>query len=107
MKTLVKLSAILTVAPASAPRPATIALHHEVAPGTFLHVGLGPGGLLIFRGDLAVAVPLDELVKLALNHEPALGAMAVVSPPSPGAAGESSAKVPVLSGRGEGGNNRH
>lgn len=49
-------------------------IHHEAKPGLFVHVGLGPAGLVLRRDqDLAVGIPLDELVKLAATHLPDLG----------------------------------
>ncbi len=53
------------------PWPVNQTLHHEVAPGCFLFLSLGPHGLLISNGSEAVGVRLDEMVKLAQYHEPA------------------------------------
>ena len=46
------------------------AVHHEVAPGCFLHIFLGAGGLRIFNGTDAVLVPLAVLVEVAQVVEP-------------------------------------
>ena len=74
MKTLVKLSAVLTEAELPAHHRALYAIHHEISPGVFIHVGLGQAGLQIVHGERAVHLPLDELVKLARHHEPHIGA---------------------------------
>ena len=50
----------------------TSAVHVEIAPGCFMHVLLSQDGLVIGHGDARVAVPLGELVTLALLHEPRL-----------------------------------
>lgn len=36
------------------------------------HVQLQSGGLKIFRGDAVVGIEIDELIRLAVEHEPAL-----------------------------------
>lgn len=53
-------------------RGALQAIHHELAPGQFLHITLGAAGVQIFSGSAAVAIPLAELVRVATEHEPAL-----------------------------------
>ena len=76
MKTLVNLTAILTETQWPDPqRSALAALHHELSPGLFIHIGLGSAGLQIYQNaERAVAIPLEELVKLARAHETRLGA---------------------------------
>lgn len=58
--------------PVLAPRGTVAALHHELAPGCFVHLTLGVEGLRMGSGELQVGIPLDELVRLMLKHEPAL-----------------------------------
>jgi len=79
MRTLVKLSAVLTESDWREDHRTIAALHHEITPGVFIHVGLGPAGLQIFDGRQHVAIPLDDLVTLARAHAPLLGA---ASPPA-------------------------
>lgn len=73
MKTLVNLSAVLTESQWPDSPRAISALHHELSPGVFVHLGLGPAGLQIFDARGAVAIPLDDLMKLARRHEPVIG----------------------------------
>lgn len=54
------------------PHDALHAVHHEVAPGCFMFLTLGPSGLLVTNGKDSVGVPLEALVKLAQQHEPSL-----------------------------------
>lgn len=75
MKTLVKLTAVLTESDWSDNPRATAAVHHEISPGVFIHLGFGPAGLQILHDKKSVGIPLDELVKLARAHEPAIGAV--------------------------------
>ena len=81
MKTLVKLSAVIIDSDwTDAPR-ARSALHHEVAPGVFVHIGLGPAGLLIFRDKKQIAIPLEAIMELVYQHEPMIGAIEEPAPP--------------------------
>lgn len=50
----------------------TSAVHVELAPGCFMHVHLGHEGLVLGHGEAQVAIPLHELINLALLHEPGL-----------------------------------
>lgn len=52
----------------------TSAVHYEFpdAPGCFLHIHLGNEGVTVGHGESLVAIPLEELIALAINHEPRL-----------------------------------
>lgn len=82
MKTLNDLMATAGEAVWTERRGIVTTIHHEVRPGLFVHVGLGPAGLVIRRDkDMSVGIPLDELVKLAATHLPDLGgALAEAAP---------------------------
>ena len=69
MKIVTKLSGVAETDPAYVHQPMS-AVHHEVAPGCFLFLNLGPTGLLVGNGVQALAIPLTELVGLAQAHEP-------------------------------------
>ena len=49
------------------------AVHHEVAPGTFVHLAASSGGITVWRGKTAVNIPFDNIMALALAAEPSLG----------------------------------
>lgn len=73
MKTLINLSASATESDWSDSRKSVAAIHHELSPGVFVHVGLGASGLQVFHGQKAVGIPLDEIMKLVRIHEPLIG----------------------------------
>lgn len=73
MRTLSNLTGIMIEKDWSDSKKAVVALHHELSPGIFVHVGLGPAGLLVMHGEKAVGFPLDELVGLARKVEPSIG----------------------------------
>jgi hypothetical protein len=50
------------------PRGILASVHHEVAPGKFVHLTLGPGGLLMRRGQVEVGIPIDDLLSVAMPH---------------------------------------
>ncbi len=85
MKTLINLSGTAAEAEWKERRGIVTTIHHEAKPGLFVHVGLGPAGLVIRRDkDHALGIPLDELVKLAATHLPDLGgALAEAAPVEP------------------------
>lgn len=60
-----------TEAPWTEPRGVLQSVHHEVAPGCFLFLTLGAGGLVVSNGTESVGVPLSDLVALAQQHQPA------------------------------------
>lgn len=63
----------------SGPRGVTSAVHFELSPGAFVHVLLSAEGLIVRHGDIGVALPLHEIITLAVLHEPRLVAL----PPEP------------------------
>lgn len=74
MTTLVNLTATKIDRDWSEGRKAVTAIHHEISPGVFIHVGLGAQGLQVFHNDRRVGIPLAELVKLVRAHDPLIGA---------------------------------
>jgi len=72
MKTLNELSAVVVDAGWTEPRGLVTTLHHELAPGRFLNIGLGEAGLVFFSNQSRIGIPLAALMALALHHEPAL-----------------------------------
>lgn len=85
MKTLVNLTAVATDSTWADSRRSMVAVHHEITPGVFVHVGLGAAGLQVYHGEKAVGMPLEEIIKLARKYEPGIGveAPALQSPAKP------------------------
>jgi hypothetical protein len=57
-------------------------IHHSPQRGINRQVSLGPSGVTIARGNAVVAIPIDELLRIADAAEPRLAA-APVKPPKP------------------------
>ena len=72
MKTLNDLSAVAVDAEWVESRGLVTTLHHELAPGRFVNIGLGEAGLVFFADKTRLGIPLAALMALALAHEPAL-----------------------------------
>lgn len=49
-------------------------INHSPAHGIIRQISIGPSGILIRRGKVVVALPMDELLKAAEAAEPALAA---------------------------------
>jgi|DewCreStandDraft_4_1066084.scaffolds.fasta_scaffold126237_2 hypothetical protein len=60
--------------PAAAPAGPRQVVADEPEPGFIRKITLGPEGLMICRGEVAVLVPLSGLISVALEAEPALRA---------------------------------
>ena len=76
MKILSKLSAAESIeATWTEPRGGVIsAVFDESEPGVIRRITLMGGGIIINRGDVRVAIPLEDLLTLAEKCEPALRA---------------------------------
>lgn len=90
MKTLTDLKATESHAPWTEPRGIIAAIHHELAPGCFLHIRLGQAGLTITAGEKTVGISVADLIRLAQNHEPTFTPAAAPARPTR----EPSAPVP-------------
>ncbi len=58
--------------PFKEPRGITSAVHFELRPGSFIHITLGAEGILLRHADAGIAIPLHELINLAVAHDPRL-----------------------------------
>ena len=54
------------------PRGHVATVHHEAAPGCFIHLGLGTAGLVMHHDGIGVAIPIATLIELAQKHCPEL-----------------------------------
>ncbi len=54
------------------PRGVKTSVHHELAPGCFLHIDLGAGALVVRHGQSGIVIPIEQLVTLAQTHDPSL-----------------------------------
>lgn len=64
-KKIIQLSGTVASAADGEFRRSATLVHHEFAPGEFVHVGLGATGLQFVFPDEIVGVALDDLLKLA------------------------------------------
>jgi hypothetical protein len=72
MTILTELSATASAGILAEPRGISQSVHNETKPGFFRVVTLGSQGLFVRRGDAVVAIPLDELLKIAAAADPRL-----------------------------------
>lgn len=73
MRKITNLQGTVTTAAEDEFRRTPTAVHHEFAPGQFVHIGLGATGLQVVFPKTIVAVSLDEIVKLAQTALPTEG----------------------------------
>jgi hypothetical protein len=72
MKTITQLTGQLSTTDHQEPRGFVQGVFHEVEKGVFISLGLGAGGLIIRRREVAVAFPLEELLRVAAANAPEL-----------------------------------
>lgn len=82
MRQITALSGSTSDAPWEEPRGTVAALHHELSTGVFVHISLGAAGVLFRQGPHKCAIPLNALIALVRQHNPALGSPDL-PPPAP------------------------